>query len=347
MKKKSRKNLWQFIYIGITIAVIVYLGISDNNFAKIQNSLATMNANYLWICLGLMAGFFVINGLSMKYIGTIVGEKGKFLSMLKYAVIGEYYSALTPFASGGQPIQVVYMKRDNMSIANATCILAIRYIAYNVAICMFCVIMFVFRGAELYQMYSGIFWLTVLGFVITSASVILVLMIVIRKSWVVNVGNFFINLLKKIRIIKNYEKIQEKFDATVEDFSAASDYIRHNKPKIALNCLLCAVMIFCNFSVSYFIYRSFGLTQHSWLDLLTMQAFLYVTVAFVPTPGGSGAAEGGFSLFFGKFFSEDYIFSAMLLWRVITYFLIIAVGALTVIGDEVLRMRRSKQHVEE
>jgi len=49
--------------------------------------------------------------------------------------------------------------------------------------------------------------------------------------------------------------------------------------------------------------------------------------AFVPLPGGSGGAEGSFVLFFAPFFPDDLLV-ALLLWRIVTYYLGMVVGAL-------------------
>ncbi|MDR2903589.1 MAG: flippase-like domain-containing protein, partial [Clostridiales bacterium] len=48
--------------------------------------------------------------------------------------------------------------------------------------------------------------------------------------------------------------------------------------------------------------------------------------AFVPIPGAAGAAEGSFYLFFAIFFGESLLLSAVLIWRVITYYSCIAAG---------------------
>ena len=49
--------------------------------------------------------------------------------------------------------------------------------------------------------------------------------------------------------------------------------------------------------------------------------------AFVPLPGASGGAEGSFLMFFRTFF-QDTITPAILLWRLITYYLNILLGAI-------------------
>ena len=92
--------------------------------------------------------------------------------------------------------------------------------------------------------------------------------------------------------------------------------------------LLTILQITLNSSIPYMIYRSFGLPPEavSLWTMLAAQQFVAMVSAFIPLPGASGGAEGSFLLFFGKFFG-DTIAPAILLWRTITYYLNIALGA--------------------
>ena len=64
-----------------------------------------------------------------------------------------------------------------------------------------------------------------------------------------------------------------------------------------------------------------------------MQAFLFLTVSFVPLPGAAGASEGGFYLFFALIFPGTIMPLAMLLWRFATYYANILFGSFFVMYD--------------
>ena len=51
-------------------------------------------------------------------------------------------------------------------------------------------------------------------------------------------------------------------------------------------------------------------------------------MAFIPTPGAGGAAEGGFYVIFKTFFVQSEIKMAILFWRIYTFYLPILVGAI-------------------
>ena len=106
--------------------------------------------------------------------------------------------------------------------------------------------------------------------------------------------------------------------------------------------LLTIIQLSCFFSIPYFVYRSFGLNTASWLDMTLVGAFLQVMVSYFPTPGASGASEGAFYVFYPIFFPKPFIFIAMLMWRILSYYLNIGVGVLLVFLDGILHISRQR-----
>ena len=93
------------------------------------------------------------------------------------------------------------------------------------------------------------------------------------------------------------------------------------------------------FSVTYFVYRAVGLNEAGYWQLISMQIYLYLAVSFAPTPGATGATEGGFYLFFNMLFPQSMLYSAMLLWRLFTYSTNLLFGSALVVSDELRAMR--------
>ena len=52
--------------------------------------------------------------------------------------------------------------------------------------------------------------------------------------------------------------------------------------------------------------------------------------SFVPIPGGTGGLEYGYTKFFGNFITGPALNASMLLWRFITYYLGLILGAIAV-----------------
>jgi uncharacterized membrane protein YbhN (UPF0104 family) len=51
-------------------------------------------------------------------------------------------------------------------------------------------------------------------------------------------------------------------------------------------------------------------------------------MAIIPLPGAEGGAEGGFYLIYSLFFQSGTIITAIFIWRILTYYSVIALGSI-------------------
>ena len=104
-KKRSKwKFVWQLVYIFGTMLIIYFLGFADPEFKKLSENLTQFDPFWLWMCLAALLGFWVIQGCVLAYCTRLVGDRISYWKNLKVTLIGEYYSAITPFSTGGQQI---------------------------------------------------------------------------------------------------------------------------------------------------------------------------------------------------------------------------------------------------
>ena len=109
---------------------LLYLLLAYCIYAKWGASVKMM----LWLQNGISVGVLVFliwrNAPSFSGIRIslkALNEKSTFLENLKYALIGFFFSSITPAASGGQPMQIYYMHKEKISVASSTLALLIRY----------------------------------------------------------------------------------------------------------------------------------------------------------------------------------------------------------------------------
>ena len=63
------------------------------------------------------------------------------------------------------------------------------------------------------------------------------------------------------------------------------------------------------------------------LEAIAASACVLMVSSFVPLPGAAGGAEGSFLVFFGMFLTDgSKTGTAILLWRLITFYLTIVIG---------------------
>ena len=61
---------------------------------------------------------------------------------------------------------------------------------------------------------------------------------------------------------------------------------------------------------------------------IVTSAYIMIIGSFVPIPGATGGLEYGFIQFYGNFVSGSILAAMMLVWRFITYYFGIIVGAI-------------------
>lgn len=338
----KKKLLLSYLYIIFTVLVIGYLLSRSIEAGSLKELFSDMN--YIWLSgalLCILTHWFMDALIVYQLIPFIAQEKRSFLTSLKYGIVGLYYGALTPFASGGQPLQIVYMKRDGIPVGKSTAIVSIKLFMYLLAMCFSFVMYMIIRGASFYRNYNAIFWIAVLGFLVNLFGVVLIFIIITNEARAIKICKWFIKVLRKIRVVKDEDRAYAKIEKFILDFARASSYVQKHPVKTAVSFVLSFIKLSFMFAIPYMIFRAFNLEGYGMFDLSSLNTFMFLTVSFMPTPGTSFAAEGGFRLVYFPVFG---VFTAMAIavWRIITYYLILIVGGLVVVFDQLINIRKSK-----
>ncbi len=341
MKKRS---LLSFIYIGVTIIVILLILLFGSSpLEDIGEALRGFNIWWLLACIGALLLYWLMDGLLLHDITAYMYKREPLLQSIKIGLIGLYYCALTPSSTGGQPMQVVYMKRNKVPVGTATCIVCIKFVVYELSLCTIYIAAMLVRGADYYNNHNQAFWLAALGFAVNLVAVFFIILTIVNKKLVLKAGSWIIRVLGRIKIIKKKENTLEGFEKTIDDYHTAASYISRYKLRALGSYLISVLNLAFLFVIPYLIYLSFGRPNGYMLfDVFIMGAFLFLAVSFVPLPGAVGASEGGFMLFFGPFFGAGTVI-AMLIWRFLTYYLMLIIGSVLVVFDEVFSIRKAKK----
>ncbi len=227
-------------------------------------------------------------------------------------------------------------------MGTGTCVVTLKFLMYELGICSIYVIAMIFNGDYFYNNHNEVFWVSSVGFAVNLFGLIFLLLSLFNKRFVLKIVHVIYKLLTKIKIIRHPEKHLHSLEKTVDDFSSAAQYLRKNVFKMVLSYVLSIINLAFMFSITYFIYRAVGLSEVAAIEIMAMQSFLYLTVMFFPTPGAAGGSEGGFGLFFAGYFGQSAWQLPMIIWRFLTYYLMLLVGAFIVIVDEFLQSRRKK-----
>lgn len=342
-KKKSKKI---FINLLIFILLIIFtfsLVLKDQDVTEILKISATVKKQYILIAMFAMGVFIVCESINIGRILKELGEKSKFISNVRYTLIGFFFSAITPAASGGQPMEIYYMHKDNISVAHSTLALLMQLCSIQIVTITVGIISAVLHFEVLK---SGLIYLLILGIILNSSALMLLIIAIFSKKLSEGLIKFVVKILKFFRI-RNIEKKQEKLEKELESYQTSAKYIKEHKILMLKTVITTVVQMIAYYSVPYWIYLAFGLTGYNIFEILTLQAVLYATVSGIPSPGAVGVSEGGFLGIFKNVFPETIISSAMLLTRGANFYLFIIISAIIVMISTFREKRIEKKQMQE
>jgi len=336
MKKKLINYIVLFSLVGITIWIIA----SSSDINSLPGLLTKTNKGYLLLAFLCMIGYWVFDALIITNISKMLNIKNNIIQSLKFTMIGQYYSLITPFSSGGQPAQIYSMVNDSIPIGKATSILIEKFIIYQIIVTLYSIIMFILRLSFVYTRIKTALPFMVIGIILNFIGLITILTLFLNSSLLKKITMLILQLLNKIKIIKDIDKYKLKAEAHLAEYDESIKKISENKAMTVKASIMTIIQLTLYFSITYFIYLSLGLGKATYVDIISIQSLLYMTVSFIPTPGTVGASEGGFYVLFKVFFGANLLVYAMLLWRIISYYLSLAICGIVTFVDYLARKKR-------
>lgn len=330
MKKKSNvfRNLIFFILL---IVLTFYILLKDQDLLAIIKIISKAKLQYVLIGILCMLIYLICEAINMGRTLKALGEKSSFFNNFKYSLIGFFFSSITPAASGGQPMQIYYMYKDKISVANSTLALLINLTSMQIITISFALISLIFN----YQYLNKILIICFIVGVLLNASALTLLVIAVFSKRLsralINIAIKFLTFIK----VKNIDAKKEKLENELSKYHASAVYIKNNKRLIIRTLLTTLIQFTIYYSITYWTYRSLGLAEYSILAIITMQSVLFATVSGIPSPGAVGVSEGAFIEIFRNVFPQTIISSAVLLNRGINFYLFVIISGLVTIINHI------------
>ncbi len=327
--KKSAKLIRNFILFILLIIITFAVLLKGEDISQILNILASTKIQYVLVGILCMAVYISCEAINIGRTLKTLNEKSTFIQNLKYALIGFFFSAITPAASGGQPMQVYYMHKDKIAVSNSTLALLLNLTSMQVVTIGFALISICFNYKYLNGVLIAFF---IVGILLNLSALVLLLIAIISKRLSRGIINFVEKILKFFKV-RNIEVKKEKLESELEKYHESAVYIKQNKKIIIQLLLTTLVQFFVYYSVTFWTYKALGMNGANILEITSMQSVLFATVSGIPSPGAVGVTEGAFTEIFRNIYPGAMMSSAILLNRGINfYFFVIFSGIVTIIN---------------
>ena len=282
---------------------------------------AMRRADVRWLLPGLLCVVFFIWGESIIiwYMMRSSGIQLKKRTCFLFSSVGFFFSCITPSASGGQPMQIYYMKKEKISIPVSTVILMIVTITYKLVLVVIGIGIAIFGRGFLHKYLEGILPVFYLGLALNIFCVTFMTILVFHPLLAKAIMVKGMKLLERLHLVKKKDGRLKKLEDSMDTYRNTAAYLKNNPFVIVKVIGITFIQRMALFAVTWFVYQAFGLHGTGFWEILFLQAVISVSVDMLPLPGGMGISETLFLNIFSPVFG-GLLLPGMVLSRGLGYY---------------------------
>lgn len=342
MKKIKWKSFLNILFLVSVFALTLWAVFRGQDIGDVLAYLATADPMYVLVGILCVLSFILGESVIIRYLMGVLGFRVRFTSCCLYSFVGFFYSCITPSASGGQPMQVVFMRRDGLPVAVSTVVLAIVTITYKLVLVLIGAAILILRPARLMLYLAPVEPIMLIGIALNVICITGLLLLVFLPGVVRAIVLRILKLINRIRPFKDWESQMQRLDRIVNQYQGAAEFYRSHKYVIVNVFLITLAQRFALFLVTWFTYRSFHLSGHSLPLITNLQAMISVAADMLPLPGGMGISETLFLEIFEPIFGSELVLPGMVISRGISYYTQLLISAAMTVVAFLIHNKKEK-----
>ena len=324
--KGAKKWIFNTLFLFVVIFLTFYLIFKDQDFGQTLEHIK--NANLLWCGIGLatVVAFILLESVIMHYLMNTISQKSKLTHCFLYSFVGFFFSSITPSASGGQPAQAYFMRRDRISVSVSAPVLTVITVLYKAVLVIISAVVLIFRPPLMKYLDPYIMWFY-LGLLLNVGFVFLLVLVMVKPNVVRQTSHFFINIYTKIFKKHNGIKLHAKVERGIQKYASVTATFKKEKMAILVAFFITFLQRIILFAITWFCLKALGINDANVFLVITLQAMISSAADMMPLPGGSGVSE---ILFLGVFepLLHAKTLPAMILSRGLSYYSQMILGSI-------------------
>lgn len=346
-QRRKKSTIINLILLLLNIVFMVFIirglikNIGEQSFAEYIKS----QGNKLWWLTGGVGCYILyMFAQTIMFHALIKSLTGKSKWGLSYdiGITGKYYDNVTPFAVGGQPMQIVELANSGISPGASTSIPLIKMIINSIVSTILGLIFFIIGLSKitpqnsLFALLFVVFEiLGIIGLVITILGVLFMILLSTGTLFTRSLIAWLVKVGYKLKLVKNYRATLKKWLDQVSEYRSSMAYLMKNK-KLLFKMILYSCLESLSYAgISFFVIMAFIDTGYFdannisvWFILFTCVVKYYICSmagSYIPLPGATGLMEIAFIALYGEFVGDAIVW-ALLTWRILSYYLILLHG---------------------
>jgi uncharacterized protein (TIRG00374 family) len=338
-KKRIRRGLQIFTVLSLSSLVVIFLLTHSHMTTE-----AFRNIEPLWLLCTIP--FIVLDwiggGFRLFLFCRVFHPTIRFKTCVKANLANYFLGSITPSQTGGGPAQIYMLYAGGMPAVEATSASLMSFFSTTFFLIIAGVSIYVFKGVV---PLSG----RLLGHLF-NAGMLFFFIVALLMTVAVLIPGFYREFSRIIVIAVSHLRRKDylragswahgMLDAIDRCHRQLIHYLQKHFHIFACSVLVTGLCFVSKFAVAYLIVRSLGV-QASFIQVSLLQMVIILINYFFPTPGGSGAAELSSAALMSTVVSKGLIGFYVILWRVFTTYISVAVG-----GGVVLHELGKKEKIE-
>ena len=317
--KSRKKIIFNGVFLAVVFALTVYGVFHGEDLSSMMDAIHRADKRWLVPGIALVAFFIWGESIIIWYMMRSSGICLKKRTCFLFSSVGFFFSCITPSASGGQPMQIYYMKKEKISIPVSTVILMIVTITYKLVLVVIGVGIAIFGRGFLHKYLEGILPVFYLGLALNIFCVTFMTILVFHPLLAKAILVKGMKLLERLHLMKKKEGRLKKLEDSMDTYRNTAAYLKNNPFVIVKVIGITFIQRMALFAVTWFVYQAFGLHGTGFWEILFLQAVISVSVDMLPLPGGMGISETLFLKIFSPVFG-GLLLPGMVLSRGLGYY---------------------------
>lgn len=324
--------------MAVLLAGTLYALLKDQDLPMIMAELRGADKAQAAAAMLMAVLYLLLQSVSLVVILRSLGIEIRLLPSLRYSFIGFLFNAITPSASGGQPMQVLYMNMDGINMGASSVALLFWTILYKLVLLVIQGVILVWKHDFVMQALGHYQWLYWIGILVNAVSIVLYGMVVFSRNGAKKIVRAATWLLYKLHIVRHRERLLCKLDVLLDAYQEGAAYMRTHLDTAVIVFGITLLQRLSYFLVTWFVICSLGISARNMGEIVILQSLVSVCIDILPFPGGVGVNESFFITVFRPFVGQGRAFSAMLLSRGVSFYALLFISAVVTIGTQVYHM---------
>lgn len=178
----------------------------------------------------LMAVLFVAGeGCMIWYLLKGIGERTGLLRCISYSFIGFFFSGITPSATGEQPVQLYYMKKDGNKISSASVVLMAVAVIFKFVLVLKGTGIILFWREPLREYLKGYYWVYFLGLFLNIAVVLVLVLVMFTPGIIRRIFYKTEKILIFFKVWKKSDLRKDRMDQFLSEYQETVGFLRSHK----------------------------------------------------------------------------------------------------------------------